>query len=297
MPTKKDLLHYKGPYGTNLEVALDFVRHETLASRGKTFDWEIQEHLHADLHQLFWIESGKGEIKTAMGSIDLHPPCLICIPCNTLHGFTFDPATQGDVLTFSPIFLEKTTEFYPEIGGQLLVFQRLGFSEGDVAWHEIRHVKNRLVLELEENAQGKELAVQTLFQWLFLLVFRRANQGRGDELSTDHRAIRYFQDFQKSIKRSFQDAKTIVTYARELKITPVHLNRVCHQVVGMSALQVVHDFLIQQAKTYLRGTDYSISEITYFLNLKDPAYFTRFFKRQTGMTPSDFRRTTKKIPE
>jgi AraC family transcriptional activator of pobA len=54
-------------------------------------------------------------------------------------------------------------------------------------------------------------------------------------------------------------------------------------------LQVVHEFLIVEAKKYLKHTDYSISEIAYRLNFEDPAYFSRFFSKQTATSPKEYR--------
>ena len=83
--------------------------------------------------------------------------------------------------------------------------------------------------------------------------------------------------------------KSIREYAHELKITSVHLNRVCQASVGKPALHVVHDFLIFEAEKFLRQTDMHISEIAYRLNFEDPAYFSRFFKKYTGISPKLFR--------
>jgi AraC family transcriptional regulator, transcriptional activator of pobA len=86
------------------------------------------------------------------------------------------------------------------------------------------------------------------------------------------------------------ESKSIEEYAKELNITAVHLNRICQSIVQKSALQIVQDYLINEAKKYLLNTSYSVSEVSYFLNFKDPAYFTRLFKKQTGVSPSDFRK-------
>jgi AraC family transcriptional activator of pobA len=71
----------------------------------------------------------------------------------------------------------------------------------------------------------------------------------------------------------------------------MHLNRVCKIVVDKSPLQILHELVVAEAKKYLLNTSYSISEISYFLNFNDPAYFTRLFKKNVGVSPSDFRKT------
>jgi AraC family transcriptional activator of pobA len=83
--------------------------------------------------------------------------------------------------------------------------------------------------------------------------------------------------------------KSVKQYASELHITSVHLNRICQSAVGKPALHIIHDFLILEAEKFLEHTDLHISEIAYRLNFEDPAYFSRFFKKYTALSPKQFR--------
>ncbi len=290
MSLKKNLINYRGPYGENNFISPDFMQHEILATRSKMYDWEIKEHVHADLYQLFIIQDGSGKLYSNQQEISIQGPCLITMPSNTLHGFVFDPNVNGEVITFSDSYLESLFKSSPSI---LLIINKLlaiSYVNHTHNWTSILQTKEALIHEMYEEKPTKSLALQVLFQWLFIQISRYSQEKSSAEVTSDNRTLRYFNDFQKSIKRSYQESKSIETYARELSITSVHLNRICQAVVGQSALQVIHQYVIQQAKTYLLSTSYSISEIAYFLNLKDPAYFTRFFKKYTGITPSEFRK-------
>jgi AraC family transcriptional regulator, transcriptional activator of pobA len=101
--------------------------------------------------------------------------------------------------------------------------------------------------------------------------------------------LTYFQEFQKNIKRSFSASKTVTEYAKELNITTVHLNRICQAVAQKSALQVAHEHIISEAKKYLLHTSYTITELCYMLHFNDPAYFSRLFKKEVGVSPKAFR--------
>ena len=62
------------------------------------------------------------------------------------------------------------------------------------------------------------------------------------------------------------------------------------RTLGRTASQVVQERVVLEAKRWLSNTETGIAEIAFRLNIEDPAYFTRFFKKQTGLTPGDFRR-------
>jgi len=79
-------------------------------------------------------------------------------------------------------------------------------------------------------------------------------------------------------------------YAQELKVTPNHLNKSIKSVTGKTALLLLNEIRLMEAKTRLRNTDYSISEIAFQLGFEDQSYFSRFFKKYTGITPGEFRK-------
>jgi len=105
--------------------------------------------------------------------------------------------------------------------------------------------------------------------------------------------MNYFRRFQQSIKQS-EYPKSIPVFADELNITPVHLNRICKAVSGKSAIELVHQNLINEAQKYLLHTSYSVSEISYLLKFEYPNYFAKLFKKYVGMSPNEYRKHDRK---
>jgi AraC family transcriptional activator of pobA len=81
----------------------------------------------------------------------------------------------------------------------------------------------------------------------------------------------------------------IDAYARRLGMTSPHLNRICREHLGDTALGIIHGRIILEAKRYLTFTTLSAKEVALALSFEDPAYFTRFFKQKTGLSPLGFR--------
>jgi AraC family transcriptional activator of pobA len=67
------------------------------------------------------------------------------------------------------------------------------------------------------------------------------------------------------------------------------LNRVCRRVLGHSALAVLHARICLEAQRELAYTTLSIKHVAYKLGFSDAGYFTRFFERKAGVTPSIWR--------
>jgi AraC family transcriptional activator of pobA len=78
-------------------------------------------------------------------------------------------------------------------------------------------------------------------------------------------------------------------YASQLGITPGQLTRLCRDALGMSSLEVIHSRLIHEAQRDLVYTAVSVRQLADGLGFADEAYFGRFFRKQTGLTPREFR--------
>jgi AraC family transcriptional activator of pobA len=78
-------------------------------------------------------------------------------------------------------------------------------------------------------------------------------------------------------------------YASRLGITAAHLNALCRQAAGKSALALIHERMILEAKRNLVYTSMTIAVVADTIGFADPAYFTRFFRREVGMSPKEFR--------
>ena len=83
----------------------------------------------------------------------------------------------------------------------------------------------------------------------------------------------------------------VAPYARQLAVSPNHLNALCRRHLGLTAKQVIGERLGIEARRLLRHSDASIAEIAFALGFCDPSHFTRFFRRHAGCGPRTYRRT------
>lgn len=114
-------------------------------------------------------------------------------------------------------------------------------------------------------------------------------QGDAAVARTGARALAHVQRLRALVEARFRQQPGLAELAALLGITPTQLNRVCHQVLGHSALGVLHGRLVLEAQRDLAYTTLSIKQIGLDLGFADAAYFTRFFQRETGLTPSAWR--------
>ncbi|MFV0591994.1 MAG: helix-turn-helix domain-containing protein [Draconibacterium sp.] len=69
----------------------------------------------------------------------------------------------------------------------------------------------------------------------------------------------------------------------------IQLSDLLKQETGKTALEHIHIALVMEAKNILMSTDKTVAETAYQLGFENPPYFTRLFKKEVGLTPSDYR--------
>lgn len=83
---------------------------------------------------------------------------------------------------------------------------------------------------------------------------------------------------------------TVTMIASELHMSPRYLSDLLRQETGKTAMDLIQLSLISEAKHLLHGTNQTIAEVAYSLGFENPPYFSRLFKKQTGLTPNQFKK-------
>lgn len=83
---------------------------------------------------------------------------------------------------------------------------------------------------------------------------------------------------------------TVAMFAAELHLSPRYLSDLLKQETGKTAMDLIQSFLISEAKNLLNGGEHSVAEIAYLLGFENPPYFSRYFKKETGISPKQFRK-------
>ncbi|OIN55583.1 helix-turn-helix domain-containing protein [Arsenicibacter rosenii] len=283
------ITHYDGLYGeSNTRPATDYIFSESLETRSPTFDWIVKPHIHTRLYQLFFLKTGKVVFQDTNGSCDLDSPCLLCIPPSALHGLVYTPDTTGHILTIADSLIDA---IFPSSSPALLTLSRLHRiekQEDEQAFHEALTLFQKIDQEIFGDEPERQPMIRAYLAQLWIRLYRLI-KNRNDVITTGQSpALAHFRHFQKLIKEA-RFPKSIPDFADDLNISAVHLNRICQSVVGKSALDLIQEHQIDEAKKYLRFTSYSISEIAFLLNFEYPNYFAKLFRKITGMSPKEFR--------
>jgi AraC family transcriptional activator of pobA len=128
---------------------------------------------------------------------------------------------------------------------------------------------------------------------LLMVALARARHEPAAAGDGSDRARLHAQAFRQLVDRQFRQSRRIADYARAVGISQTHLNRVCRDVLGASALEVIERRVALEARRQLLFSTLPIKQIGAELGYEDPAYFTRFITRTLGMSPAAYRRRSR----
>lgn len=99
--------------------------------------------------------------------------------------------------------------------------------------------------------------------------------------------------FQEAMVKNFNEGHglpTVSMLAAQLNISPRYLSDLLKQETGKTAIEHIHIYLINEAKNRLKSQQQNISEIAYELGFENLPYFSRLFKKETGISPNQFKK-------
>lgn len=285
-------------YGeARLPLSFDALHVETLHERSAPHGWTIQPHRHLHLVQLFHITHGHGQALLDGQWKPFQAPCLLLIPACTVHGFRFTEGSAGTVITLSEPHLRAALTALPDPGA----LQGPGHC---IALHGKRQASHRstmaacvrqLLRAHADNSPWRAVEVDAALRLLLVGVVRaesaRQERSARDLTTVAPRARDQAERYRALVELHYREQPSMRTLAAKMGITTTQLNRICQRVFHCSALAVLHGRLALEAQRELRFTASSIKQISLGLGFRDAPYFTRFFLREVGTTPSRWRAT------
>ena len=144
-----------------------------------------------------------------------------------------------------------------------------------------------ILTEYEQSNSLKYRKIGLLLDLIYIDSSRLRYKDEFNSKKTNSQML-YYKDLQLLIDRDFIILKKPKDYAEQLNVTVKHLNKIVKTLLNKSTSDLINERIILEAKRLISHGNLSIKEISDHLGYEDYSYFSRFFKKNTGMTPSEF---------
>lgn len=261
-----------------------------LASNG---NHPFEAHLHG-FYQIIWFKNGCGTHSVDFIDYPVHDNSMFFISPGQIHFFEKGSRQEGVILHFNESFLsdEGTSE---NVFLKYNVFNAFDTDPFFLITEADGRKLDGIVRSMDQEITNLELfAHRDYLKYLvklFLIEVQRAGRrgGGGSMLSVNNSSHRTFIRFRQMLEHHYKQMHTVKEYASHLNVSVKTLTNSVYDSSHSTPLKIINDRIILEAKRQLFYSDLRIKEIAYSLGFEDPSYFVKFFKRQTGMLPTEFR--------
>lgn len=247
-----------------------------LAAGGR---WRVEAMRSLSEACFLWFTKGQGRITMAGVTRGYTAHNGIFIPPGVMHGFEVGPQVFGMAVFFGkncPVALPS---------------QPLHLRIREVhAQQELNVTLDAIQRELDATSPAHLRAAQHHLGLLGVWIERQAAKAMGETPRPDA-AWRLVARYTELMERQFRSGAGVGDMAQQLGVTPTHLTRCCRQASGRSAIELLQDRRIFEARKMLAETRLPVGQIGSALGFTSAAYFTRAFQHRTGTSPTAFRRS------
>lgn len=201
-----------------------------------------------------------------------------------VHKWNIEPDTTGYQLMIDKDLLERIA---PNFRFSFTDYRnhpvfRLDVSSFKQIHYEFEAIKKELQLEdyLDDLINARAAVISSIISKVAAKIFENQEVYKSEPR---------IEKFQELIETYFKEKKLVSFYALQLNISPNYLNILCKKHLKISATQLIQQRIVLEAKRLLKSTTLSVKEIAFDLGFIDHAYFSNFFKSQTGNSPTFFR--------
>jgi AraC family transcriptional regulator, transcriptional activator of pobA len=258
--------------------------------------WRTEPHAHPAYGQVIFVREGRGVMNLEGSAVPFEGPSAILLPPECVHGLEYEDDIDKWVITIDVTYLAQVNARLPEFV-QLWSSPRVISLSGDAEIAvELQSLIKRLAQENSSKTVGHVVGTEALLTSLLLILVRgmRCDQ-RDDEVVTPG-ATRLAERFREAIDKHFRENLTLEKYVSMMAVSPTQLRAACASATGQSPTKMIHARIITEAKRDLIFGNMSVEQIAYGLGFSDAAYFTRFFRKEVGQSPSQFRIVARQQP-
>ena len=269
----------------------DFVTLEEMLTKAE-IDHNQFEYHKIGFYLIFLVTENEGVYNLNFKDYHFKKATLFTLRKDSIHKFYKNKA-KGVLLVFTENFivnhsnkLEASKIFL--LFNEMLASQKLQLNEVD--YNEIIVLINLIKEEyFGVNDNYSPNIVRGLVQVIITKLFRI--KSKDNFIFDKKKYLSTFMDFQELVEKNCFKYKKVTFFADKMGITTKTLNNVTQRVVHKSAKSVINDIVIIHSKRLIINSQNSLTEIAYKIGFDEPTNFFKYFKKYTGVSPSQFRKT------
>ncbi len=231
-------------------------------------------------YAVYWIHQGSGIHVIDFEEYEIKPNRIFFVKPEQIHFLHNDTMMEYSALQFTEEFMSCSDTGYQTEEREIAVCHDLTLEEQERMEILFKQISAEAVSGLEHSTALIQSEINTLLLDLERIGLDKRRYTALPDLLLKYRML---------VEKQYTATRLVQKYAGQLGVSANYLNVLVRKYLGKSALNLINERVILEIKRRLLRTEKGISEIAYELGFDELSYFSRFFKRHTGMTPIAFR--------
>jgi len=283
---KQGIINYKFKPGLTLEFEILSIR--SLYKEHKNI---LTAPHRADFYHILIIHKGTGTHLIDFQPVKLAPNNILFIKKGKVHFFEESEDIEGDLILFTDNFFCRNNDDLKFLHSTVLFNDLLDNAPLKFGAKKRYFTDAIETMKSELMNQSKEFHYEILQNILhnFLIEAHREKRKRGSRELPKGANLDYTLLLNELIDKYFLTIKSVKEYADMIHVSEKRLSKATSAILGRSPKEIISERVILEAKRLLVHTNQAIKEIAFHLGFGETTNFIKYFKHQTGNTPTEFR--------
>lgn len=244
-------------------------------------DWHSTLHTHP-FTELFYVVDGKGEFNIQGQRFPVKPNDFVIINPQVEHTELSSPDEPLEYIVLGINGLSFSNLTPVSEGGHPFSFFNLRDEQKDI----LRYL-NAMVQEATSQSMSYELVCHNLLEILLIKILR--HQHFDLEVGKQSKATKDISFIKHYLETYYHESIQLEDLASMTHLSRFYISHSFKKEIGMSPMEYLIDIRIKESKILLRTTNYSISQVADIVGFTTPTYFSKQFRKSTGISPTDYR--------
>lgn len=245
----------------------------------------------AEFYHVIWIQRGTCVHHVDFMPIELPAGSILFVPRNCVNHFDSTADFDGKVIIFTDEFFCKDSEDTKFLHTTFLYNNLYDITqikvEGDMC--VLGNIFRMMENEVKNPNDYAQSDILKNYLYNFLLISEREKRSQGYKEVGVCSNLEYLLSFKTLLENRFKSDKLVSKYAVELNISEKRLNKATGSILGKTPKEMIAERVLLEAKRLLVYSELAVKEVAYDLGFEEATNFIKYFRKQTGKTPSDFR--------
>jgi AraC family transcriptional activator of pobA len=281
------------------DIKVHGVYYNSFSSYLNQYPFIKKEHIH-DFYSVILFTKGNGSIRVNNNLYPVQPKTICLIAPNQIHSFDDPGSSEGEIFFFCQDFYVEEFSFLRLLNVFSCTSQLTGnisnscINLSDTEYFQIADLIKSVDLEYGCYTPSNNSA-QIIRSLLNIMLLKLAEVYNTKTENSNNGDSVLIHELSRLVDSYFIREHHIGFYTESFNISEKHLNEICNRNFNCGLKKILLDRLMQEARKLLLSSELSVSQISYKLNFEDNSYFSKVFKKQTGLTPKRFRDIHKKL--